>query len=179
MIIAGYAVGADKGYIYIRGEYQAVGRTTCRGQSQIAREMGLLGEDIFGSGFDFDIEVFKGAGAYVCGEETALLESLEGTTGRIAGEAAVSRRLRDCGPQPTVINNVETLANIPHIIAERRRLVLRHRHREEQGNQDLLARAATYCSRACIEVPFGVTMREVHLRNGGRHRSPARSSRRS
>ncbi len=115
MIIAGYAVGAARGYIYIRGEYQQSVAHTEQAIA-IAREMGLLGSDIMGSGFCFDIEVFKGAGAYICGEETALLESLEGRRGE-------SRTKPPFPPtsgllnQPTVVNNVETLAAVPNIIA--------------------------------------------------------------
>jgi NADH-quinone oxidoreductase subunit F len=114
MIIAGYAIGAKKGYVYIRGEYQQSVEHLERA-IKVAKEMELLGENILGSGFDYDIEVFKGAGAYICGEETALLESLEGTRGE-------SRMKPPYPPvsglwgKPTVINNVETLANVPQII---------------------------------------------------------------
>jgi NADH:ubiquinone oxidoreductase subunit F (NADH-binding)/(2Fe-2S) ferredoxin len=114
MIIAGYAVGASEGIIYIRGEYhQSVAHT--ENAIQMARELGLLGENILGSGFDFDINIFKGAGAYICGEETALLESLEGRR----GESRVKPPFPPtCGlfGKPTVVNNVETIADVTHII---------------------------------------------------------------
>jgi len=114
MMIAGYAVNATKGYVYVRGEYTL---SIERMQTAInaAREVGLLGENIFESDFSFDIEIKKGAGAYVCGEETSLIESIEGKRGY--------PRLKPPYPgavglwsKPTVVNNVETLANVPPII---------------------------------------------------------------
>ncbi len=114
MIIAGYAVGAKKGYIYIRGEYELSIERINRAIED-AREMNLLGKNILETGLDFDIEVKKGAGAYVCGEETALIESLEGKRGqpRIKPPYPVTHGLWQ---KPTVVNNVETLANVPAII---------------------------------------------------------------
>ncbi|MDI7250866.1 MAG: NAD(P)H-dependent oxidoreductase subunit E, partial [Bacillota bacterium] len=114
MALAGYAVGAHQGYVYIRGEYVLSIERLEKAIAQ-AREMGLLGKNILGSGFDFDVEIRLGAGAYVCGEETALFESLEG--GR--GEPRIKPPYpTDAGlfGRPTVINNVETLANVPVII---------------------------------------------------------------
>ncbi len=114
MIIAGYAVGAKKGYVYIRGEYALSIRRMQKAIDQAYAE-NLLGEDILGSGISFDLEIKKGAGAYVCGEETALIESIEGRRGY--------PRLKPPYPgtaglwgKPTVVNNVETLANVPPII---------------------------------------------------------------
>jgi len=114
MAIAGYAIGAEKGYIYIRGEYKlSIDRT--EKAIKDAKEYGILGENIFGSDFNFDIEIKIGAGAYVCGEETALLNSLEGGRGnpRVKPPFPGQKGLWD---QPTVVNNVETLANVPSII---------------------------------------------------------------
>jgi len=114
MMLAGYAVGASKGYVYIRGEYHL---SIARMQKAIdaAREAGLLGRGVFGSDFVFDVEIKKGAGAYVCGEETSLIESIEGKRGY--------PRLKPPYPgavglwaKPTVVNNVETLANVPPIV---------------------------------------------------------------
>ncbi len=114
MIIAGYALGAEEGYIYIRGEYQA-GYLILENAIKEAKERGYLGKNIMGTDFSFDIKVYRGAGAYICGEETALLESLEGKRGH--------PRLRPPYPaqsglygKPTVVNNVETLSNIPIIV---------------------------------------------------------------
>ncbi len=114
MIIAGYAIGAEKGYIYIRGEYKLSIERVEKAISQ-AKEYGLLGDNILESEFSFDIEVKKGAGAYVCGEETALINSLEGKRGKPRNKPPypVTHGLWN---KPTVVNNVETLANIPAII---------------------------------------------------------------
>ncbi|MBQ4168037.1 MAG: NAD(P)H-dependent oxidoreductase subunit E, partial [Clostridia bacterium] len=114
MAIAGYAIGASKGYIYVRAEYPiAVERLKIAiGQ---AREYGLLGEDIFGTGFNFDIDIRLGAGAFVCGEETALLTSIEGNRGEPRNKPPFPAN-KGLFQKPTIINNVETLANIPQII---------------------------------------------------------------
>ena len=116
MALCAYAVGATRGFVYIRGEY---GLSISRMERAIAqaREYGLLGEDILGSGFSFDLEVRPGAGAYVCGEETALIESLEGKRGwpRIRPPYPVTHGLWG---KPTVVNNVETLANVPEILRQ-------------------------------------------------------------
>jgi len=114
MILAGYAIGAKKGYIYIRGEYDlAIGRMTRA--IEHARENDLLGEHILGSDISFDIEITKGAGAYVCGEETALIESIEGKRGYPRLKPPYPGAVGLHG-KPTVVNNVETLANIAPII---------------------------------------------------------------
>ncbi|HEY8468548.1 MAG TPA: NAD(P)H-dependent oxidoreductase subunit E [Longimicrobiales bacterium] len=116
MTIAGFAVGAERGYIYIRGEYPLAFERIANAIER-AREHGWLGDNVAGSGFRFDIELRKGAGAYICGEETALINSIEGYRGEPRNkppfpvESGLFRK-------PTVINNVETLANIPHIILE-------------------------------------------------------------
>jgi len=115
MMIAGYAIGASKGYVYIRGEY-ALSIERMQAAIDSAREAGILGDAVLGSTFAFDLEIKKGAGAYVCGEETSLIESIEGKRG--------FPRLKPPYPgavglwaKPTVVNNVETLANVPPIIA--------------------------------------------------------------
>ena len=114
MIIAGYAVGANEGYLYIRGEY-ALAQERIRKAIAQAKEMGFLGENIFGSDFSFKIHIHSGAGAYICGEETALIESIEGKRGepRARPPYPTTNGLWD---MPTLVNNVETLANIPAII---------------------------------------------------------------
>jgi len=114
MIIAGYAIGATKGYFYIRGEFVREARIIEKTIYE-AKEAGYLGKNILKSGFDFDITVVRGAGAYICGEETALLESIEGKQGkpRIKPPFPAVKGLFGC---PTVINNVETLASVPYII---------------------------------------------------------------
>ena len=114
MAIAGYAIGAGKGFIYIRGEYDLSIQRTQKAIDD-AREAGLLGQNILGTGFSFDLEIKKGAGAYVCGEETALIESLEGGRGnpRIKPPFPAQKGLWQ---KPTCVNNVETLANVPDIL---------------------------------------------------------------
>jgi len=114
MMLAGYAVSASAGYLYIRGEYQL---SIDRMQTAIdaAREAGLLGEGIFGSDFTFDLEIKKGAGAYVCGEETSLIESIEGKRGYPRIKPPYPGAVGLWG-KPTVVNNVETLANVPPIV---------------------------------------------------------------
>jgi NADH-quinone oxidoreductase subunit F len=114
MIIAGYAVGANKGFVYIRGEYSLSIERLEKAIAQ-AHEYGLLGDNILESGFSFDIAVMKGAGAYVCGEETALIESLEGKRGHPRNKPPYPVTEGLWG-KPTVVNNVETLANVPEII---------------------------------------------------------------
>ena len=117
MAIAGYAIGASQGYIYVRAEYPIAVKRLEIAISQ-AREYGLLGENIFDSGFSFDIELRLGAGAFVCGEETALMTSIEGNRGEPRPRPpypAHSRALR-LFRKPTILNNVETYANIPQII---------------------------------------------------------------
>jgi NADH:ubiquinone oxidoreductase subunit F (NADH-binding)/(2Fe-2S) ferredoxin len=115
MIIGAYAIGAGRGYVYIRGEYELSINRMQKAIDQ-AREFNLLGENILETGFHFDLEIKKGAGAYVCGEETALIESLEGKRGnpRVKPPYPVSHGLWQ---KPTAVNNVETLANIPAILS--------------------------------------------------------------
>jgi NADH-quinone oxidoreductase subunit F len=115
IIIAGYAIQAVKGYIYVRGEY-ALSMYRLRKAVEHARERGFLGKDILGKGFDFDVEVRSGAGAYVCGEETALIESIEGMRGNPRVKPPFPG-VRGLWQSPTVVNNVETLANVPAIVA--------------------------------------------------------------
>ena len=114
MMIAGYAVGGTKGFVYIRGEY-ALSIERLEKAIEKAREYGLLGDNILESGFSFDITVMKGAGAYVCGEETALIESLEGKRGHPRNKPPYPVTEGLWG-KPTVVNNVETLANVPEIL---------------------------------------------------------------
>ncbi len=114
MIIAGYALGAKEGYIYIRGEYPA-GYLILENAIREAKEYGFLGDNILGTDFSFDIKVYRGAGAYICGEETALIESLEGKRGHPRLRPPYPAQVGIYG-KPTVVNNVETLSNIPIIV---------------------------------------------------------------
>ena len=114
MIIAGYTIGAEEGYIYIRGEYPA-GYKIFENAINEAKEKGYLGKNILGTDFSFDIKVYRGAGAYICGEETALIESLEGKRGHPRLKPPYPPQWGLYG-RPTIVNNVETLSNIPIIV---------------------------------------------------------------
>jgi len=164
MTIAGYAVGAKKGYIYIRGEYKL---SIERMQKAIntAREYGLLGENILGTNFSFDIEVRKGAGAYICGEETALIESLEGKRGipRIKPPYPVSQGLRN---KPTVVNNVETLANVPDIIRNGAKW-FRQFGTEKCPGTKVYTILGDVVNAGLIEVEMGTPLRDIIFQYGG------------
>src|SRR5690606_18007174 len=116
MIIAGLAVGAKEGYIYLRSEYP-LARNVLQKAIDTAYERGYLGKDIMGSGKAFDIELYVGAGAYICGEETALLESLEGKRGIVRPRPPVPA-VSGLWGKPTIVNNVVTIATVPWIIRE-------------------------------------------------------------
>ncbi|MCC6485104.1 MAG: NAD(P)H-dependent oxidoreductase subunit E [Armatimonadetes bacterium] len=158
MVISGYAVGARRGYVYIRGEYR---QSVDNFENAIAeaRQMGLLGENIFDSGFAFDIFVYKGAGAYVCGEETALIESLEGHRGepRLKPPFPVTHGLWG---MPTLVNNVETLANVPSIIQEGADWY-RSIGTEQSKGTKIFSPCGDVLTPGVIEVPYGITVREV------------------
>lgn len=158
MAIAAYAIGADEGYIYIRGEYGLAYRRLEKAILQ-AREFGFLGNNIFGTEFNFDIHIHAGAGAYVCGEETALLESLEGKRGepRSRPPYPVTKGLWN---KPTSVNNVETLANIPAIIRNGAEWYRSIGTPSSPGTKVYTIMGNVNFS-GVIEVPMGVTLREV------------------
>ena len=158
MVIAGYAVGAHKGYIYIRGEYQQSVAHTERAIA-VAREMGLIGSNILDTGFNFDIEVFKGAGAYICGEETALIESIEGKRGESRMKPPFPPTSGLHG-QPTVINNVETLATVPNIIAKGAEWYASIGTGQSKGTK-IFSPCGDVLYPGVYEVPFGVTLRDI------------------
>lgn len=158
MLIAAYAVGADEGYIYIRGEYQLALERVEKAIHQ-AREYGVLGKNIFGSGFDFDIHIHAGAGAYICGEETALLESIEGGRGepRVKPPYPTTSGLRG---KPTLINNVETFANIPPIVLNGAQWFKSFGTPSSPGTK-VYTILGNVNNTGLIEVPMGITLREV------------------
>ena len=164
MAIAAYAVGANKGYFYVRAEYpSAVSRM--QDALRLCRERGVLGNDIFGSGFSLDLEVFEGAGAFVCGEETAMLESMEGRRG--------IPRLKPPYPAeqgyhgfPTLINNVETYANVPWIVRHGGAAFATIGSATSKGTK-VFALAGKVARGGLIEVPMGITIREVVEEIGG------------
>jgi len=164
MIIMGYAVGATRGHIYIRGEYYVSIERVERAINQ-ARWLGLLGCNLFGSGFDFDIEVKKGAGAYVCGEETALIESIEGKRGEPRQKPPYPGTSGLWG-KPTVVNNVETIANIPPIILHGADWYRSLGTSTSPGTK-VFTLTGNVNNKGLIEVPMGITLREVIYGVGG------------
>lgn len=164
MIIAGYAVGATKGYIYIRGEYYNSVENLKKAIKD-AYEYGFLGENILGSGFNFDLTVRLGAGAYVCGEETALLESIEGKSGRPRLKPPYPPQSGLFG-KPTVINNVETLANVPQIILNGAEWFKSIGTPNSPGTK-VFCLAGDVNRRGMVELPMGVTVRQVLYGFGG------------
>ena len=164
MAIAGYAIGATKGYIYVRAEYPIAVRRLHIAIDQ-ARELGLLGKNIFNSGFDFDIETRLGAGAFVCGEETALMQSVEGNRGmsRVKPPFPANKGLWG---KPTVINNVETLANIPQIIINGPEWFKSFGTEKSPGTK-VFALGGKITNTGLVEVPMGTTLREVIYDIGG------------
>ncbi len=164
MAIAGYAIGANQGYIYVRAEYPiAVKRLEIAiGQ---AREMGLLGKDIFGSGFDFDIELRLGAGAFVCGEETALMTSIEGHRGEPRPRPPFPA-VKGLFGKPSVLNNVETYANIPQIILKGPEWFSSMGTEKSKGTK-VFALGGKIHNTGLVEVPMGTTLREIVEEIGG------------
>ena len=164
MTIAGYAVGADKGVIYIRAEYPlAIKRLEIAIEQ--ARDYGLLGKDILGSGFDFDFEIRLGAGAFVCGEETALLRSIEGNRGMPTPKPPFPA-VEGLWGKPSVINNVETWANIPMIIIKGGEW-FRSIGTERSSGTKVFALTGKIANSGLVEVPMGTTLREIVFDIGG------------
>jgi len=164
MIIGAYAIGVHQGYIYVRDEYPLAVKNLGIAIEQ-AREYGLLGEDILGSGFNFDVKIVRGAGAFVCGESSALMQSVEGKVGepRPKHFHATERGLWDC---PTALNNVETWANVPLIINNGADWFASLGTEGSKGTK-------TFClvgkieNTGLIEVPMGITLREIIYDIGG------------
>ena len=164
MCIAGYAIDAHQGYIYVRAEYPiAVHRLQIAIKQ--AREYGLLGKNIFGTGFDFDIDVRLGAGAFVCGEETALLTSIEGNRGEPKTKPPFPANKGLFG-QPTIINNVETLANIPQIILKGADWFASMGTEGSKGTK-VFALGGKINNTGLVEVPLGTTLRQIIYDIGG------------
>ncbi|SHH63543.1 NADH-quinone oxidoreductase subunit NuoF [Clostridium grantii] len=164
MAIAGYAIGATKGYIYIRAEYPlAINRL--RIAMKQARELGLLGKNIFGTGFDFDIELKYGAGAFVCGEETALIRSIEGSRGEPTYKPPFPAE-SGLWDKPTSVNNVETFANIPEIILKGAEWYSSIGTATSKGTK-VFALAGKINNVGLVEVPMGTTLREIIYEIGG------------
>ena len=164
MMIAGYAIGAQNGYFYVRAEYPiAVKRL--RIAIQQAKELGLLGENILGSGFNFDCHLRLGAGAFVCGEETALLNSIEGKRGMPRPRPPFPA-VKGLWGQPTIINNVETLACVPYVLREGAAKFASVGTERSKGTK-VFALGGKVNNVGLVEVPMGTTLRELIYDIGG------------
>lgn len=164
MSIAGYAIGASQGYVYVRAEYPiAVQRLSIAIRQ--AREVGLLGKNILGTGFDFDVDIRLGAGAFVCGEETALLNSIEGNRGDPRPRPPFPA-VKGLYGKPTIINNVETLANIPRIILNGAAWFGSMGTEKSRGTK-VFALGGKINHTGLVEVPMGTTLREIIEEIGG------------
>jgi NADH:ubiquinone oxidoreductase subunit F (NADH-binding)/(2Fe-2S) ferredoxin/NAD-dependent dihydropyrimidine dehydrogenase PreA subunit len=164
MIIAAYAIGATHGFIYVRAEYPIAVEHVSTALAQ-ARECGLLGENILGTGFSFDIELRMGAGAFVCGEESALIASLEGHRGMPRARPPFPVQKGYLG-KPTTINNVETLANVPLILARGKDAYAVIGTKGSKGTK-IFALAGKVQNTGLVEVPMGASLREVVFGIGG------------
>ena len=164
MAIAGYAIGANQGYIYVRAEYPIAVDRLKIALAQ-AREYGMLGKNIFGSGFDFDIDLRLGAGAFVCGEETALMTSIEGNRGEPHPRPPFPA-VKGLFESPTVLNNVETYANIPQIILNGADWFSQYGTETSKGTK-VFALGGKVNNTGLVEVPMGTTLRQVVEEIGG------------
>ncbi len=164
MAIAGYAIGANKGYVYVRAEYPiAVHRLQVAIKQ--AKELGLLGEGIFGTDFSFDLEIRLGAGAFVCGEETALMTSIEGNRGEPRPRPPFPA-VKGLFGKPTVLNNVETYANIPRIILLGAEWFSKIGTEKSKGTK-VFALGGKITNTGLVEVPMGTSLREIVEEIGG------------
>ncbi len=164
MAIAAYAIGADEGWVYVRAEYPIAVKRLQIAISQ-AREYGLLGKDIFGTGFNFDLNIRLGAGAFVCGEETALLTSIEGNRGEPRTRPPFPA-VKGLWGQPTIVNNVETYANIAQIILKGADWFASMGTETSKGTK-VFALGGKITNTGLVEIPMGTTLREVVEEIGG------------
>ncbi len=158
MTIAGYAIGAHQGYIYVRAEYPVAIRRLNIALEQ-ARQFGFLGEDIFGTGFSFDIELRLGSGAFVCGEETALMTSIEGKRGEPRPRPPFPA-VKGLFAKPTILNNVETWANIPRIILQGAEWYASMGTEKSKGTK-VFCVVGKIKDTGLVEIPMGTTLREI------------------
>ena len=164
MTIAGYAIGANKGYIYVRAEYPIAVQRLLIAQKQ-AREYGLLGDNIFGTDFCFDIEIKLGAGAFVCGEETALMTSIEGKRGEPRPRPPFPA-VKGLWQKPSILNNVETYANIPQIILNGPEWFSSMGTEKSKGTK-VFALGGKINNTGLVEIPMGTTLRTIIYDIGG------------
>ena len=164
MAIAGYAIGASQGYIYVRAEYPIAVKRLGIAITQ-ARAYGLLGKNIFNTGFDFDVDIKLGAGAFVCGEETALMTSIEGKRGEPRPRPPFPA-LKGLWQKPTILNNVETLANIPQIILNGSEWFANMGTEKSKGTK-VFALGGKIKNTGLVEIPMGTTLRTIVEEIGG------------
>ena len=164
MIIAGYAIGAHHGFVYIRAEYPIAVERLQKAIDQ-AKEYGFLGKNIFGSGFDFDMEIRLGAGAFVCGEETALMTSIEGNRGEPRPRPPVPA-VKGLFGKPTLLNNVETFANVAQIILHGSKWFASMGTPKSPGTK-VFALGGKITNVGLVEIPMGTTLREIVEEIGG------------
>ena len=164
MMIAGYAIGAHEGYFYIRAEYPVAVQRLKIAIAQ-AREAGLLGKNILSSGFDFDVHIRLGAGAFVCGEETALLNSIEGKRGQPRPRPPFPA-VKGLWQKPTIVNNVETLACVPYILREGAGEFNKYGTEKSKGTK-VFALGGKINNVGLVEIPMGTTLRELIYDIGG------------
>ena len=164
MAIAGYAIGSNQGYVYVRAEYPIAVKRLNIAIAQ-AKEYGLLGKNIFGTGFDFDLEIRLGAGAFVCGEETALMTSIEGKRGEPRPRPPFPA-VKGLWQKPTILNNVETYANIPMIFLKGPEWFASIGTEKSKGTK-VFAVGGKINNTGLVEVPMGTTLREVVFDIGG------------
>jgi NADH-quinone oxidoreductase subunit F len=164
LIIGGYAVGAREGYVYVRQEYPLAVKNINRAIEQAA-EYGLLGENVLGSGFGFTVKVHQGAGAFVCGESTALMTALEGRVGEPRPKY-VRSNVKGLWNRPSVLNNVETWANIPHIINNGAEWFTQFGTEGSKGTK-IFSLVGKITNTGLVEVPMGITLRDIIYEIGG------------
>ncbi len=164
MAIAAYAIGSNQGYVYVRAEYPIAVKRLQKAIDQ-AKEYGLLGKNIFGTGFDFDLEIRLGAGAFVCGEETALMTSIEGKRGEPRPRPPFPA-VKGLFGKPTILNNVETYANVPQIILNGADWFASMGTERSKGTK-VFALGGKIVNTGLVEVPMGTTLREVVFDIGG------------
>ena len=167
--IGAYAIGAHEGYFYVRQEYPLAVENVTLAIKQ-AEEYGLLGKNILGSGFDFTVKVHRGAGAFVCGEETALLRSLEGKPGEPKARPPYPA-VKGLWDKPTNINNVETWANIPLIVNKGAEFLTAIGTEGSKGTK-IFSLVGKVNNTGLVEVPMGITLQKYYL--SGRRRYPGR-----
>ena len=164
MMIAGYAIGAENGYFYVRAEYPVADKRLQIAINQ-AKELGLLGQNILNSGFNFDVHIRLGAGAFVCGEETALLNSIEGKRGMPRPRPPFPA-VKGLWEKPTIINNVETLASVPYILREGVEEFTKYGTEKSKGTK-VFALGGKINNVGLVEIPMGTTVRELIYDIGG------------